>query len=141
MIVETFAPGYLDEQGIGFQALQTVNPRLILTSITPFGQTGPYRDYPATDLTALALGGVLLECGWPDRPPVTLGALQAYHQVGGQAATGRWSPFLPGMRQMQDSMSTSRFKPACPSVCSPVFPRFSPPVITRAGAGTFIAAP
>ena len=77
VIVETFPPGYLDDRGIGYEALRALNPRLILTSITPFGQTGPYRNYPATDLTALALGGVLLECGWPDRPPVTLGALQA----------------------------------------------------------------
>ncbi|HEX3244668.1 MAG TPA: CoA transferase [Chloroflexota bacterium] len=88
VIVETFSPGYLDDRCIGYEALHSLNPRLIVTSITPFGQRGPYRNYPATDLTALALGGVLLECGWPDRPPVTLGALQAYHQVGGQAATG-----------------------------------------------------
>lgn len=88
ILVETFAPGYLDARGLGYAALRAVNPRIIVTSITAFGQTGPYRDYPSTDLTALALGGLLLECGWPDRPPATLGASQAYHQVGGQAAAG-----------------------------------------------------
>jgi benzylsuccinate CoA-transferase BbsE subunit len=103
VIVETFKPGYLDERGIGYRALRGVNPRIIVTSITPFGQVGPYRDYPATDLTALALGGVLLECGWPDRPPVTLGALQAYHQVGGQAATGTLVAVLA-----RDSTSTGQ---------------------------------
>ena len=57
IVVETFRPGYLDERGIGYQALSQANPRLIVTSITPFGQVGPYRDYPATDMTALAQTG------------------------------------------------------------------------------------
>jgi crotonobetainyl-CoA:carnitine CoA-transferase CaiB-like acyl-CoA transferase len=49
--------------------LHEQHPQLILTSITPFGQTGPYRDYRATDLEVLAFGGFLATCGDPDRPP------------------------------------------------------------------------
>ena len=57
MLVETFPPGYLAEIGMDYATLRQVNPRLILTSITPFGQTGPYRHYRSTDQ------------GSPARPP------------------------------------------------------------------------
>ncbi|MSQ13322.1 MAG: hypothetical protein EXR47_04155 [Dehalococcoidia bacterium] len=42
IVVETFEPGYLDRLGLGYEALRAINPRVIVTSITPFGQTGPY---------------------------------------------------------------------------------------------------
>ena len=44
LLIENYAPGYLDTLGLGYEALRALNPRLILTSITPFGQTGPYRN-------------------------------------------------------------------------------------------------
>ncbi len=88
VLVETFDPGYLDGLGLGYQSLKADNPRLVFCSITPFGQTGPYRDYKGSDLVAQAMGGVLYLCGWPDRPPVNMGGSQAYHQAGAQAAVG-----------------------------------------------------
>ena len=45
VLVEDFAPGYLDELGLGYETLRALNPGLIVVSITPFGQTGPYSDY------------------------------------------------------------------------------------------------
>src|SRR3989304_3620204 len=81
VIVETFQPGYLASQGFSFQELHALNPRLILTSITGFGQTGPYRDYKSSNLVGPALGTPLYLCGFPDRAPVRTGASQGHHQA------------------------------------------------------------
>jgi crotonobetainyl-CoA:carnitine CoA-transferase CaiB-like acyl-CoA transferase len=87
-VLESFRPGYLDALGLGFAALAAINPRIILTSITPFGQSGPYSQFPATDLTLQALGGFLYVNGDADRPPVRISADLAYRHAGGQAAAG-----------------------------------------------------
>jgi crotonobetainyl-CoA:carnitine CoA-transferase CaiB-like acyl-CoA transferase len=55
VLIENHAPGYLDSIGFGYQALHALNPRLIVTSITPFGQTGPYCDWKGTDLIEFAM--------------------------------------------------------------------------------------
>ncbi len=70
ILIESFAPGYLDDQGLGYDALREVNPNLIMTSITPFGQNGPYRHYQADDLIAQAVGGFLYTSGSSDKPPM-----------------------------------------------------------------------
>jgi crotonobetainyl-CoA:carnitine CoA-transferase CaiB-like acyl-CoA transferase len=70
IMIESFAPEYLAALGMSYKALREVNPRLILTSITPFGQTGPYRDYQGNDLIAQAMGGFLYTTGKTDRPPM-----------------------------------------------------------------------
>lgn len=70
ILVETYAPGHLDECGLGYDVLRQVNPRLIVTSITPFGQTGAYRHYKGDDLIAQAMGGFLYTTGLADRPPM-----------------------------------------------------------------------
>ncbi len=78
VIVETLPPGRLDELGIGYDALRVENPRLVLTSITPFGQTGPQRGDRGSDLVASALGGALYVTGEADDPPVVLAGSQAH---------------------------------------------------------------
>jgi CoA:oxalate CoA-transferase len=70
ILIESFAPGYLDELGLGYEVLREVNPRLIMTSITPFGQSGPYRHYQADDLILQAVGGFLYTSGSSDKPPM-----------------------------------------------------------------------
>ena len=87
IIVESFPPGYLDSLGLGYPVLKKLNPRLIMTSITPFGQTGPYKDFKASDLIGLALGGFLFICGWEDEPPSRVGGSQAYHIASIHATT------------------------------------------------------
>ncbi|HLZ28631.1 MAG TPA: CoA transferase [Chloroflexota bacterium] len=87
-VLESFTPGYLDSLGLGYAALTEINPAIILTSITPFGQTGPYAHYPATDLTLQALGGFLYVNGDTDRAPVRISADLAYRHGGGQGAAG-----------------------------------------------------
>lgn len=75
VIVENFAPGTLEEMGFGFQVLQAWNDRLILCSISGFGQQGSHRQWRAYDPIIQAMSGISGITGYPDRPPVRCGAL------------------------------------------------------------------
>ncbi len=86
--VECSPPGYLDRLGLGYQALSALNPRLIVTSITPYGQTGPYSQRVGTDITLCAAGGLSFVIGDTDTPPAWTNSELAYHQGGAQAAVG-----------------------------------------------------
>ena len=79
VVIESFAPGRIAELGLGWDRLHRENPALVLCSIAPFGQSGPYRDYVADDSVLTALGGMLYVNGYPGRPPVRPLGLQAYH--------------------------------------------------------------
>lgn len=87
-IIESFSPGYLDSLGLGYTVLTQNNPGLIFTSITPFGQDGPYKDWNAPDIVGMALGGYMYLCGDPDRAPVRISYPQAYLHAAGEAAVG-----------------------------------------------------
>lgn len=76
-VVESFSPGDLDARGIGYSVLCALNPRLVFTSITPFGQTGPYAKYRGSDLQATALSGFLSLVGKPGKPPLRIGLPQS----------------------------------------------------------------
>ncbi|MBI4641363.1 MAG: CoA transferase [Candidatus Tectomicrobia bacterium] len=84
LLIETFPPGYIGRLKLGYEQLSQINPRLVMVSITPFGQTGPYKEYQTTDLTALAMGGPIDVCGYdePETLPVRGEGGQSYH-VGG----------------------------------------------------------
>ena len=73
VIAENFAPGTMARLGLGHETLQALNPRLIYASSSGYGSDGPYRDYPAMDLTIQAMSGVMTTTGFPDRPPVKAG--------------------------------------------------------------------
>jgi formyl-CoA transferase len=73
VLVENFAPGTMERLGLACETLQAGNPRLIYASSSGFGRDGPYRDYPAMDLTIQAMAGVMSTTGFPDRPPVKAG--------------------------------------------------------------------
>ena len=77
-IIESFEPKYVDELGLGYEELQKINPSIIVTSITPWGQNGPYVGYKATDLICMAIGGMLYILGDSDRPPVRISEPQAF---------------------------------------------------------------
>jgi len=85
-VIESLAPGYLDELGLGYSALSQINPRIILTSITPFGQSGPYRNFKGSDIVCWALSGYMYLLGDPDRPPVRISYPHAYVYGGAQGA-------------------------------------------------------
>lgn len=85
-MIESYPPGYLGKLGLGYEALKKINPGLILTSITPFGQDGPYKDFKTSDLVSAAAGGLVHILGDEDRPPVRISAEQSYCQAGAQGA-------------------------------------------------------
>jgi benzylsuccinate CoA-transferase BbsE subunit len=87
VVIESYAPGTLDRLGLGWNVLQRENPALVLCSIAPFGQTGPYRDYVADDTVLTAMGGMLYVNGFPSHPPVRPLGLQAYHSASYFGAT------------------------------------------------------
>ncbi|MBK7170233.1 MAG: CoA transferase [Gammaproteobacteria bacterium] len=88
LLVETLAPGRLARPGLGSSNCGAVNPALVLTSITAFGQSGPHRDYPASDIVAMAMGGAMVVTGDPADPPVTLagspGVCSGFDDGGGE---------------------------------------------------------
>lgn len=88
VFLETFQPGYLDSLGLGYGDLSAQNAGLVYVSITPFGQTGPYRDYKASDLIGFAMGGYMYVTGWPHTPPTRLWGSQAYHTASNRAFIG-----------------------------------------------------
>jgi crotonobetainyl-CoA:carnitine CoA-transferase CaiB-like acyl-CoA transferase len=87
-LIESFNPGYLESQGLGYEALAILNPALIHVSITPFGQDGPKMNYADADLIVMAAGGPLILTGDDDRPPVRLSVPQGYLHAGADAAVG-----------------------------------------------------
>jgi benzylsuccinate CoA-transferase BbsE subunit len=87
-VIESFPPGYLDDLGLGYTHLEAINPRLIMVSITPFGQTGPYAHYKAPDIVGMAMGGMMQICGDPDRPPVRVSHPQAYYFAAADGMVG-----------------------------------------------------
>ena len=84
VILETFPPGYLASLNLGYEELAPLNPGLIMCSLTPFGQTGPWRDYQTCDLLHLAAGGQMASSGYDpddvtDPPPIAPGGGNAWH--------------------------------------------------------------
>ncbi|ABB31755.1 succinyl:(R)-benzylsuccinate coenzyme A transferase subunit [Geobacter metallireducens GS-15] len=88
ILFESFTPGYLDELGLSFDVLSAANPKLVQTSITPFGSFGPYSTYPGSDLTCSALGGFLYLAGIDNDKPVRACDNQAYRMAEVYAAVG-----------------------------------------------------
>jgi benzylsuccinate CoA-transferase BbsE subunit len=86
LIIETFPPGHLDTLDLSYDALKEDHPGLVLTSITGFGQTGPYRHYASADIVAGALGGAMYVTGAAEDPPVTLAGSQTHIMASTYAA-------------------------------------------------------
>ncbi len=82
VVVENFQPGTLEGWGLGYEDLRAVNPRVILTRATVYGQTGPYKDRPGLDRNGIAFGGLLYLTGYPDQPPVRPGVIVSDYVTG-----------------------------------------------------------
>lgn len=92
VVIESFPPGHMNKLGLGYPELEKLNPGIIMTSITPFGQTGPYKDYKASDLVCWAIGGALFTCGSSGKPPVCVSHVpQAFLQG---SADGAWGTVM-----------------------------------------------
>ena len=87
-ILESYPPGTLGGWGLGYEELSRLNPRLILVSITPFGQQGPYSSFQASDLEIMALGGAMSLAGEHDGEPMRVSVPQAPMFAGVEGAMG-----------------------------------------------------
>jgi crotonobetainyl-CoA:carnitine CoA-transferase CaiB-like acyl-CoA transferase len=84
IILETCRPGFMAHLGLGYETVREQNTGLIMCALTPFGQTGPWRDYRSTDLLHMAAGGEMASCGYdeadvPNAPPIAPGGGNAWH--------------------------------------------------------------
>ena len=131
VVVENFHPRVMPGLGLTYETLEKLNPRLVMTSISNFGQTGPYRDYKAQDILIYAMGGPMHQTGVAEREPIKMaGNLMQYHG-GTMAATatlvGVYGAQLQGIGQHID-VSFSKPMPA-QSIAAPPS---SPPTPTPA---------
>jgi len=86
IFIESTAPGYLAERGLDYGTLKIRNPSLVMVSISPFGQGGPYSSFVGDDLVLWAMGGMLYVTGKEDRPPLQISVPQSYLAAGAYAA-------------------------------------------------------
>ncbi|MEZ4482171.1 MAG: CoA transferase [Dehalococcoidia bacterium] len=86
ILIESFEPGTMEGLGLGYDALEAVNPGLVYVSVSPYGQSGPFTHEASTELTIEAAGGLVGLQGDGDRPPVPVGYPQAAFHAGAQAA-------------------------------------------------------
>lgn len=93
VILESRPPGYMAERGLSFRHLQALNAGIVLCRVSPFGDDGPWAHYKGSDLVHLALGGVVMNCGYDpdptgtyDTPPIAPQMWHAYHITGEMAA-------------------------------------------------------
>jgi crotonobetainyl-CoA:carnitine CoA-transferase CaiB-like acyl-CoA transferase len=82
VVVENFQPGTLESWDLGYDALAALNPGIILTRVSVYGQDGPYRDRPGLDRNGIAMGGLMYITGYPDRPPVRPGLIVSDYLTG-----------------------------------------------------------
>ncbi len=99
VLIEGQAPGYLGGMGLGYEELRRLRPELVMCSITPFGQDGPWRDYRSSDMVALALGGPMKMNGYdpedaPGAPPIRGHGDQGYNTACHYATHGIMAALL-----------------------------------------------
>jgi crotonobetainyl-CoA:carnitine CoA-transferase CaiB-like acyl-CoA transferase len=86
IVIESFRPGTLARWGFHVDQLLEWNPRVVVTSVTNFGQTGPYANYQASDLVLQAMSGIMQISGRVDREPLKHGLSQSFYCAGLNAA-------------------------------------------------------
>ena len=108
ILVESFRPGTMERYGLGYETLRVVNPGLVMTSISNFGQTGPYRDYRSAEIMVYGMGGEMYSTGLDEREPVKLGVNVHLYQGEEWRRLPLWAlSLLPDSR---DSGSTSTYR-------------------------------
>jgi crotonobetainyl-CoA:carnitine CoA-transferase CaiB-like acyl-CoA transferase len=93
IVVENFSPGVMENLGLSYKTLEKINPALVMTSISNFGQTGPYRDYKASELIMNGYHAMQY-LGNPEREPQTLSGYLTQYQTGVAAASVSMAAFL-----------------------------------------------
>ncbi len=94
ILVENFEPRVMPGMGLEYKVLESINPKLVMTSISNFGQTGPYRDYKATELVSFAMGLHMFHEGEPGREPLMFPGYKAQYLAGTYAATATMGAYF-----------------------------------------------
>jgi len=93
MLVESFRPRVMPSLGLDYATLKKLNPKLVMVSISSFGQTGPYRDFKASEIVEYAMGGEMYSSGIASREPLKLGGNVIQYQAGTVAAVATLGAF------------------------------------------------
>ena len=138
-LVESDRPGVLGALGVGAERLLRENPALVVTSITDFGQDGPYRDYVGTNMVGVAMGGMLHRAGVPEKPPVMIPGELAYDVAGIAGALGTLLAFWKRLRTNVGQHVDVSAMDATAGLADWSLPNFSlnPAVAKRAGTGIY----
>ena len=99
VLIETFQPGRMESLGFSYKSISDTNPGLIMTSVTPYGQTGPHSEFDYTELTVFAMSGAMHREGLPNRYPIRYGAEVAQYYSGNLAAAATVSALLKFLRK------------------------------------------
>ncbi len=99
ILVESFSPGVMEKLGLSYEVLEEINPKLVMTSISNFGQTGPYRDYKATEIVLKAMAADMHSCGKVGREPLKIGGTLTQFTGGSGAATATMMGFFASRYQ------------------------------------------
>ena len=144
-LVENFPAGYLESLALGYEELEKVNPGLVVTSITPFGQNGPHRDFAGNDLIYYAMSGMMYSSGAHDREPLKHGHPQSYYMGGMTAAyatsAALFSKALTGQGQhidlsLQESVAAHHYDSATRYSYTGTIERRAPKVESGSFKGT-----
>ncbi len=93
IVVESFSPRVMPGLGLDYKTLEKINPKIVMTSISNFGQTGPYRDFKASEIVEYAMGGEMYSSGIAGREPLKLGGNVGQYQAGTMAAVATLGAF------------------------------------------------
>lgn len=99
ILVENFSPRVMPNLGLEYDALEKINSNLVMTSISNFGQTGPYRDFKASELILYGMGGAMNNTGIIERYPIKKGGTVIQYQAGTTAAVATMLAFLASRAQ------------------------------------------
>ena len=129
VLIESLAPGAFDDYGLTSEVLAQDFPRLVAVSVTPFGQTGPWRDFAATDLTQLALAGPMWSCGYdeadaPGAPPIRPDGYHAAAIAGVYAANAAMAALLERDRSGRGQWIDVSVHEACAATTEGAFPQW-----------------
>ena len=139
ILIESTQPGTLADLGLAAADLIERHPHLVVTSISDFGQDGPYADYQSTNMIAVAMGGMMYRAGRVEKPPVVAPGAFGYDVAGGAAAFGTllafWKRLQTGRGQQIDVSAMD----AVANLADWSLPNFSlnPAIGVRAGSGVY----
>jgi crotonobetainyl-CoA:carnitine CoA-transferase CaiB-like acyl-CoA transferase len=94
IVVESYRPSVMAGFSLDYDTLRGINPKLVMTSVSNFGQTGPYRDYKGSEIIFYGMGGEMYSTGLEDREPIKLGGTVGLYQAGTIAAVATMGAFF-----------------------------------------------